>query len=154
MPTHRFLKIACLAPVAAALAVPAGAGAALPGAGHGFGGLTDQPLFASAPRGGPVELTINRDGKRVAHATATLLLSCSSGGTVVVPDRYRSMKIGRNRAFHASFTDEDGSSGSIHGSFNRARTKASGTWSLTEVFTDTTGTETCKSGKVKWSVKR
>src|SRR5919206_2204480 len=85
MPTHRLRKAAWLAPVAVAVALPAAASAALPGAGHGFGGITNQSIFHRGD-GGAVELRISKDGKRVARATATLRLTCTSGDSFVVPD--------------------------------------------------------------------
>jgi hypothetical protein len=82
-----------------------------------------------------------------------------------VPDGYRALAVNKQRRFNASFgptttRNDDGTTtdfeGSISGTFNKARTKASGRWSLKATDHDATGaiTDTCDSGRVSWTAKQ
>jgi hypothetical protein len=58
-----------------------------------------------------------------------------------------------NRNDDGTTTDFEGT---ISGSFNKARTKASGKWSFKATDHDAAGavTDTCDSGSVSWSAKQ
>ena len=121
-----------------------------------FGGLTSQST--------PIVLETSKTGRQVVRAVVGLRLSCASGGIDREFDGYVKLTV-KNRKFGASFgpvvqRNDDGTTidaeGSIAGSFNRARTKATGTWRLKLTFHDAAGavTDTCDSGSVSWSAKQ
>ena len=111
----------------------------------------------------PVVVEMAKSQKRVAQIGLAIRLTCTSGGTFTVPDRYRGMRVSKKGRFSATFTDivrnDDGTTtdlaGSVAGTINKARTKAKGTWSLEGIDHDMAGavTDTCDSGSVSWSAK-
>lgn len=122
-----------------------------------FGGVSAQRL--------PVVLETSRAGRRISRAVVALSLTCTSGDAFVAPDGYLGLRVDRRRRFGASFgplteTEPDGSSielsGSMRGAFNRARSKATGRWSLTARQRDAAGavTDTCESGNVRWTARQ
>lgn len=130
--------------------ISAAAGAAV------FGGVTSQDF--------PVLIETSKKGRR-AKAVIAIRLTCASGGAFTTPDGYSVMTVDKKRRFSASFGPEtdrndDGTTtdyeGSINGSFNKPRTKVSGTWSLKATDHDASGaiTETCDSGRVNWTAKQ
>jgi hypothetical protein len=134
-------------------AAPAQANAAA--AGVAFGGFT--------PQGLPIVIEVNKKVTKVVRVTIAINLACTSGTTATVPDTY-GMGI-KKRKFTASFgpdktSNEDGTTtsleGHVTGRFNKKRTKASGSWTLTATNRDAAGTvtDTCSSGVVKWSAKQ
>ena len=125
-------------------------------AGVVYGGQTAQGL--------PVVLETSRNGRKV-KALAAIRLSCTSGSGGTLPDSWAPMTVSKARKFGLSFGPEtqrnsDGTTsdfeGSISGAFNKARTKASGTWSLKMTVHDASGAvaDTCDSGSVSWSAKQ
>jgi hypothetical protein len=164
--SKRTLASAGLA-AAIALAVPLAApasthstGSAVAGAaatGVAFGGLTAQ--------GWPVVVELSKNGRRVVRASTGLRLNCTSGGFYNVPDRYARLPVSKSRKFSFKFgptteRNADGTTtdfeGSISGSINKARSKASGRWNLKLTERDAAGTvtDTCDSGSVSWSAKQ
>ena len=122
-------------------------------------------LGGTNSQGWPVVLEVSKSGRLVAKAISGLRLNCTSGSFVNLFDRYGQLTIKKNRKFSFAFdptTDrnDDGTTtefvGSISGSFNKARTKASGRWQLKATERDAAGTvtDTCDSGSVSWSVKQ
>lgn len=122
-----------------------------------YGGLTAQDF--------PVTVETSRNQRKVARAVIAISLDCTSGGIIVVPDAYKAMTVSKKRKFSASFGPitqrfDDGTSrdyeGSMSGSFNKARTKVTGTWSFMGTDRDAAGTitDTCASGSVSWSAKQ
>jgi hypothetical protein len=135
----------------AARAVAAAAGGTV------YGGMTSQNF--------PVVIQTNRNRRRVTDAMIAIRANCTSGGFFVVPDGYRDMPVSKKRKFSASFgptteRNDDGTTtdfeGSISGSFNKARTKASGKWSFKATDHDAAGavTDTCDSGSISWTARQ
>ena len=131
------------------------AGAAAAG-GVFFGGLTSQNF--------PVVIETTKNGRKVANAHIAIRLFCASGGAFTSADHYSNMTLTKSRKFKASFGPEtskndDGTTsdfeGTISGTFNKARTKVSGKWTLKETDHDAAGTvtDTCDSGAINWSAK-
>ena len=140
----------------AAPAKPQGATLAAAG-GTVYGGATAQDF--------PVVIETSRNGRKIVDSTIAILLNCTSGGGVVMRDGYGGLSVNKARKFKASFgptpvRNDDGTmtdfEGSLSGSFNKARTKASGKWSLKATERDAAGTitDTCDSGSVSWSAKQ
>jgi hypothetical protein len=126
-------------------------------AGVVYGGRTSQ--------GWPVVIELTKNRRRVAQAVIGLRLTCTAGGTVSLPDRYVNLNMSKRRKFRSAFGPDternaDGTTtdfeGSISGSLNRARSKASGKWRFTLTEYDTAGAviDICDSGNVSWSAKR
>jgi hypothetical protein len=122
-----------------------------------YGGITAQQF--------PVVIEASKNGRKVAKANIALRLTCTSGGFVTVPDGYRGLSVSKQRRFSASFgpttsRNDDGTTtdfeGSISGTLNKARTKASGNWSLKATERDAAGavTDTCDSGSIDWNAKQ
>jgi hypothetical protein len=122
-----------------------------------YGGVTPQRF--------PVVIEASKNGRKVVEATIAIRLTCTSGGIVNLPDGYTAMSVSKKRKFSASFgpttnRNDDGTTtdfqGSISGAFNKARTKASGKWSLKATDHDAAGaiTDTCDSGSISWSAKQ
>ena len=146
---------ACVVAVAVLAAVPLTAVAAV--GGTVFGGSTAQDF--------PVVIETSKNGRTVTKATIAIRLTCTSGATIVVPDRYPKLSINKKRKFGASFgpatnRNDDGTTidfeGTISGTFNKPRTSASGTWSFKGTERDAAGavTDTCDSGSVTWKAKQ
>jgi hypothetical protein len=126
-------------------------------AGTVYGGTSSQRF--------PVVIETSRNGRKVLNATIAIRLNCRSGGGFTVPDNYGGMPVKNKRKFSASFGPEtrrndDGTTtdfeGSLTGAFNKARSKASGTWSFKATEHDGSGavTDTCESGSVRWTAKQ
>jgi hypothetical protein len=122
-----------------------------------YGGVTSQDF--------PVVIQTNRNGRKVTDATIAIRANCTSGGFVVVPDGYREMSVSKKRKFSASFgptteRNDDGTTtdfeGTISGSFNKARTTASGRWSFKATQHDAAGAvaDTCDSGSIRWTARQ
>lgn len=123
-----------------------------------FGGVTRS--------GWPVLLQVARNGKTVAKAVMGIRTHCTSGKDFIDADKYNRLRVSRSRRFSASFGPEANGSpapgvtetaqGSISGRFNKARTKASGTWHLLFVDKDASGktVDTCDSGSVAWHAQQ
>jgi hypothetical protein len=118
-------------------------------------------LGGSTAQGFPVVLETSKAGRMVTRAMVAIRLSCSSGGTVTVPDGYQKLAVSRTRKFSSAFgpltqRNDDGTTtdfeGTISGTFNKSRTSVSGTWSLKGTDHDAAGavTDTCDSGRVNW----
>ena len=114
--------------------------------------------------GFPIVLQVNKSHRQVVRATLAVETRCTSGSYQDFPDNYYRLRIARNGTFGThygpeTFRNTDGSTydieGSIHGKFNKARTKVSGTWRYHETDYDGTATktDTCDSGTIKWSAK-
>jgi hypothetical protein len=122
--------------------------------GQGFGGLTAQRW--------PIAFGVNLRVTKIAWISTGLELKCSSGDSGVQRDGYSDIRVSKRGKFHVAFGPQtqrnaDGTSvvaqGSLSGSFNRARMKASGKWNLKLTFLDAAGavTDTCDSGSVRWA---
>lgn len=122
-----------------------------------YGGATSQDF--------PVVIQTNKNGRTVTNATIAIRANCTSGGFVVVPDGYRNLTVSKKRKFSASFgpmtqRNDDGTTtdfeGTVSGSFNKARSKASGRWSFKATDHDAAGavTDTCDSGSVSWTARQ
>jgi hypothetical protein len=122
-----------------------------------YGGVTSQ--------GFPVVIETTRSGRKITGTTVAIRLTCASGGTVTVPDGYRNLAVSKKRKFGASFgpitrRNDDGTAtdfeGNISGSFNKARTKASGKWSFKGTDRDAAGavTDTCEASNISWRAKQ
>ena len=92
----------------------------------------------------------------MTKATIAIRVSCTSGGFATVPDQYPKLRVNKKRKFSASFgpvtnRNDDGTTtdfeGTISGTFNKARTSASGTWTFKGTDRDAAGavTDTCDS---------
>jgi hypothetical protein len=121
-----------------------------------YGGGTTQQF--------PVVIETNKNGQKVVHARIAIRLTCTSGAIVTVPDDYGPLSVKRRRFGRAfgpdTLRNDDGTTtdfeGAISGAFNKARTKASGRWSLKATDHDASGaiTDTCDSGSVSWTAKQ
>lgn len=122
-----------------------------------YGGVTAQ--------GFPVVIETAKNGRKVANATVGIRLTCTSGAIFAVPDDYRALSVTKKRKFSVSFgpvtnRNDDGTTtdveGSMRGTFNKARTKVSGKWSLKATDHAASGavTDTCDSGSVSWKAKQ
>lgn len=152
---HRRLTAAVCAAAGAALMLSPIAATAASAVGTVFGGATTQQF--------PVVIETNKSGQKVVHAMIAIRLTCTSGAIATVPDHYGSLPV-KHGKFTRSFgpdtiRNDDGTTtdfeGAISGTFNKARTKASGKWSLKATDHDSAGaiTDTCDSGSVSWTAK-
>ena len=135
-----------------------GSGATAAGAGGTvYGGATGQDF--------PVVIETSKNGRKVVKARIAIRLTCTSGGSFALSDSYAGLSVNKRRRFSTSFgpvtnRNDDGTTtdvqGAISGAFNKARTKASGTWSLKATDHDTSGavTDTCDSGNISWTAKQ
>jgi hypothetical protein len=125
-------------------------------AGVNYGGVTSQEF--------PVIVEVNKKGRKVVRAVIAIRLTCTSGGIVIVPDSYSTLRI-KKRKFSASFgpttqRNPDGTTldleGAMDGAFSSSRTKVSGHWSFKGTEHDATGaiTDTCDSGSVSWNARQ
>jgi len=125
-------------------------------AGLVFGGVTSA--------GGPVVVEVSRDGREIVRATIAVQQKCQpSGLTFFVPDSYIRVPIKAAGAFRsggewsAALTEPPvtgvTNTGSLSGSFDRAGTSVTGTWSLLSVFNGATGAtvDRCDSGLVSFT---
>lgn len=144
-----FAVAACLAVAPSAVARPAVS--AGPANGHMLGGLTSQQW--------PVVVEISRNGQRIPMISAGLVLTCTSGAIVPIPDQWDMLPIARSGAVHA-FTNllPDPSAGmtggtdSLTGRLNRKRGTFSGTLRFEMTFSLSNGqTDDCKSGPVTFT---
>jgi hypothetical protein len=165
-PAFRFAGLGAVAGIAA-IAVPVAATASSHvadpyahssgAAGVFYGGLTSQ--------GWAVVIQVTKNGRQVTSAATGLHMTCSTGVTANVPDRYARLRVNKRRKFSLSFgpdtvRNDDGTTtdfeGRISGAFNRARSKVSGRWRLQATDHDGTGAVigTCDSGIVRWSARQ
>jgi hypothetical protein len=125
-------------------------------AGVVFGGVTSA--------GGPVVIQVSRDGREIVRATMAVQQKCQpSGATLFVPDYYTQVPIRATGAFQsggeASFPLTEPpitgvtTTSRLSGTFNRAMTALTGTWSLVTVFNGATGAtvDRCDSGAVSFT---
>jgi len=145
-----------LSPIAAAGGDHAGSRATTAAAGGTvYGGLTTQHF--------PVVIEASKNGRAVVHAYIAIRLTCTSGGSGTVPDDYAGLSV-KARKFSVSFgpdteRNDDGTTidveGTMRGTFNKARTKVSGTWSVKATDHDAGGaiTDTC-AASVSWTAKQ
>lgn len=150
----RRIGFACGVAVAVLAVAPLAAIAAA--GGTVFGGTSAQDF--------PVVIETSKNGRTVTKATVAIRLTCTSGAAVVIPDGYRRIPV-KKRKFSFSFgpstqRNDDGTStdfeGTISGTFNKARTSVSGTWSFKGTDHDAAGavTDTCDSGRVTFKAKQ
>ncbi len=128
-----------------------------PAVGNTFGGLTPQIL--------PVVVDMNASRRLIVRAAMALELTCTSGAIVISPDVYAGVSVTRKGKFRVSFgpvtnRNDDGTTtdfqGRMSGALNAAKTRITGTWSLTSIDHDAAGnvTDTCNSGSVSWKAKQ
>jgi hypothetical protein len=84
-------------------------------------------------------IEVSKNGRKVLNANVGIRMTCTSGTTVTVPDSYKGVPVTKKRTFSVSFDpvtqrNSDATTtdleGSMKGTFNKARTKVSGTWSF------------------------
>ncbi len=140
-----------------ASATPAGVRTPSAATGNTYGGVT--------PQGMPLVVDMTADRRHIVRAITVLEMTCTSGDTFVVTDRYPRMPVTKKGRFSFAFGPEternpDGTTtdfkGRIAGRLNLTKTKISGTWSYTVTEHDTAGavTDTCTSGTVSWTAKQ
>jgi len=125
-------------------------------AGVVFGGVTSA--------GSPVVIQVSQDGRQIVRATMAVPQKCQlSGATFFTPDDYIHVPITATGAFHSSgewsapLTEPPvtgvTSTSQLSGTFNRAMTALTGTWSLVSVFNGATGTavDRCDSGSLSFT---
>jgi len=166
---RRFVRLGVVAALAgtAAVTVPVAATAST----HLIGARAQSSAAAGLVYGGqtsqgwPVVIEVRKDRRQVARAITALHVECAQGGFINIPDAYIRLPVNKKRQFRSSFGPDternpDGTtadlSGSIRGTFNRARSKVSGTWQFRITDYDASGatTGTCDSGLVRWSAKQ
>ena len=124
--------------------------------GNTFGGLTGQ--------GDPVVVDMNSTRRRVARIAATIELSCTSGDSGTVTDKYTDLSVSRRGKFKVAFgpvtqRNDDGTSTDVQvrmtGALNDAKTRVTGTWRIILTYHDAAGavTDTCDSTLVSWKAK-
>jgi len=148
IPAHRSVRAMMAGAGANAQGVPS------PAAGKVLGGFTSQ--------GWPVVLAISNNSKGIVTAGAGLDMSCASGASFGVPDRWRNLPIGPNGVVHVSDSigaqqgsgaSITGGTDSLTGKFNRKRGTFAGVWQLHLTFSMPNGqTDTCDSGRVTFTV--
>jgi hypothetical protein len=125
--------------------------------GNTYGGVT--------PQGMPLVVDMTADRRHIVRAVTVLEMTCTSGDSFVVTDKYPRMPVSKRGRFHFAFGPEtdrndDGTTTDFQGRFagrlNDSRTKAAGTWTYTLTMHDLAGavTDTCTSGLVSWTVKQ
>jgi hypothetical protein len=140
-----------------ASAQPAGTRTPSAAVGNTYGGLTRQ--------GQPLVIDMTADRRHLVRAVTVLEMTCTSGNSGLITDRYPRMPVSKGGRFHYAFgptTDrnDDGTStdfqGRLTGRLNDARTKAAGTWTYSFTEHDAAGavTDTCTSGPVPWTAKQ
>jgi len=135
------------------LAAPAVSAAAT---GVVYGGRTSQ--------GYPVVIEL-KNRRVVAQALMGFDARCTAGGLYSDWDRWTNLKMTRKGKFGArfgpeTFRSDDGTTwdmqSEISGGLNRARSKISGSWHFKITYFDSAGgvTDTCDSGKIRWTAKQ
>ena len=115
--------------------------------------------------GWPVVVEVTKSQRRIKQAVIGISLRCTSGSFAFYWDQWANLGVSKMRKFGASggpVTDryDDGTAvafeSRISGTFNRARSKLSGTWRLRTTYYDASGTVTdaCDSGTVRWTAKQ
>ena len=116
-------------------------------------------------RGGPVVVTVARDGRTLKRLVGAIEMTCSDGtdtfGMVTVAS-WRVLRISRGGSFGSHTEDssvQDGSTvdytESVSGRFNRARTSVTGHWQEKFVVHQPDGsTLTCDSGSLGFDADR
>ena len=150
---------AVVAPLDAAARPEHGSSRATTGGAGGtvYGGATGQDF--------PIVIETSKSGRKVLNAKIAIRLTCTSGSILIFSDSYKDLTVNKRRRFNMSFgpatnRNDDGTTtdvqGAIRGAFNKARTKASGTWSFKGTDHDTSGavTDTCDSGNISWTAKQ
>ena len=115
--------------------------------------------------GWPVVVEVTTSQRRIEQAVIGISLGCSSGSMAFYWDQWNNLGVSKKRKFGASagpVTEryEDGTSADfesrISGTFNRARSKLSGTWRLRTTYRDASGAvlDACDSGTMRWTAKQ
>jgi len=143
--------------IPAATAGAAGVRAPSAATGNTYGGVTRQGLPLV------VDMTANR--RSIVRAVTVLEMTCTSGNSGAVTDRYPRMPVTKKGRFSYTFgptteRNDDGTTTDFQGRFagrlNAAKTTISGTWKYTVTEHDAAGavTDTCTSGSVSWVAKQ
>jgi hypothetical protein len=143
--------------ISAATARSAGVRTPTATTGNTYGGLTAQ--------GWPVVVDMKADRRQVVRAVAGLDMTCTSGRSATIPDKYLKVAVKKSGKFSKRFgpstqRNDDGTTADVQGSFsgrlNQAQTKIAGTWRLIYTEYDAAGavTDTCDSGSVAWTAKQ
>jgi hypothetical protein len=121
--------------------------------------------YAGFVKGGwPIAIQVSKDGREIVQAAIGVDMTCRSG-SFGYDDGYFKVAITRSGAFKASFANQlvdNGQgrfslwSGEVKGTFNRARTRVSGTWHVHDTERDAMGnaTDQCDSGVVKFTAEQ
>ena len=141
----------------AATAGPAGARPPGAATGNTYGGVT--------PQGQPIVIDMTANRRSIVRAVTVLDMTCTSGNSGTVTDRYPRMPVTKKGRFSYAFgptteRNDDGTTTDFKGRFagrlNAAKSKVSGTWTYTITEHDAAGavTDTCTSGSVSWAAKQ
>jgi hypothetical protein len=125
--------------------------------GNTYGGVTSQ--------GFPVFVDMNATRRVVVREVAAVVLKCTSGGRVTIPDRFTKLSVtkgGKFRVVYGPFTqrNDDGTTtdfqGRMTGALNDSKTRIAGTWRMIATDHDTAGavTDSCDTGLLTWSAKQ
>ena len=125
--------------------------------GNTYGGLTSKAM--------PVFVDMTSTRRQVVRAVAAMVLTCTSGSSATIPDKYTKLPVTRAGKFRASFgpvtqRNDDGTttdfSGRITGALNDSKTRITGVWRFVFVEHDVAGavTDTCDSGLQTWRAKQ
>jgi hypothetical protein len=161
---RRGVAVGALA-VAAALVVPLAA----PASTHRASRAPAQPvgvvLGGANSQGWPIVIELSKNGRQAVRVSTGIRLFCGQDMTMSSPDTYLRVPISKRGKFAASFgpqteSNADGTTdefqGSMSGTINRSRTKASGSWQVKGTTRDAAGTviDTCDSRALTWTAKQ
>ena len=119
--------------------------------GNTFGGVSRQ--------GNPVVVDLSSTRKRVVRIVGAIDLTCTSGDSGTLTDKYTDLSVSRRGTFKVAYgpvtqRNDDGTTTDVlvrmTGALNDAKTRLSGTWRLLFTYHDATGalTDTCDYGTV------
>ena len=124
--------------------------------GNTFGGVSQQ--------GNPVVVDMNSTRRHVGRIVGAIDLTCTSGTSGTLTDKYVDLDVSRRGRFGVAFgpvtqRNDDGTTTDVRvrvtGALNDTKTRLSGTWRITLTDRDAAGavTDTCDSGVVSWKAK-
>jgi hypothetical protein len=124
--------------------------------GNTFGGVSQQ--------GNPVVVDLNSTRRKVVRIVGAMDLTCTSGASGTLTDKYTDISVSRRGKFSVAFgpvtqRNDDGTTTDVQvrvtGALNDTKTRLSGTWRIILTDHDAAGalTDTCDSGLVSWKAK-
>jgi len=122
-----------------------------------YGGLTSQGM--------PMFVEMNATRRQVVRTSAAIALNCTSGNSVVIPDRYTKLPVSRAGKFRVAYgpvtvRNDDGTTtdvtARVNGALNDTKTRITGVWRIIVTEHDVAGvvTDTCDSGLRSWKAKQ